>query len=98
MKNKISDRLKELLKEKGLNVSDIPFPSLRFSTKLSFNKVSTGLVETESIYILAENGKKFTTVSDLLSAGDEDNFLKRYQLMFFIVGFFFSQILWILSL
>lgn len=74
----------ELLKEKGLNVSDIPFPSLRFSTKLSFNKVSTGLVETESIYILAENGKKFTTVSDLLSAGDEDNFLKRYQLMFFI--------------
>lgn len=74
----------ESLKDKGFNVKNIPFPSLSFSTKLSFNKVSTGLVETESIYILAENNNRYTTVSDLLLNNDDDDFLTKYQLMFFI--------------
>ena len=76
----------------GLDYSNIPFPSLYFSSKMYFKKVSTGLVESEAIYILAENpsyttskgANKYTTVSDLLAGNDTDGFLQRYQLMFFI--------------
>ena len=74
-----------LLEGEGFNANNLPFPSLKFTSKLSFNKVSTGLVETESIYILAENeNNKYSTVSDLLLNKDDDNFLSKYQLMFFI--------------
>ena len=82
----------ENLHNNGFDYSKVTFPSLYFSSKMYFKKVSTGLVESEAIYILAENpsyktskgANKYTTVSDLLAGNDTDGFLQRYQLMFFI--------------
>lgn len=73
-----------------LGIDELDFPSLKFTTKLYFDKVSTGLVETESIYILTENPlektlrdtNKYTTVSDCGSS--TEYFSDRYKLMFFI--------------
>lgn len=81
---------------KGLEIDKIPFPSYTFNTRLTFDKVSTNLIETQSIFILVNNptftatdesSTKFTTVYDLAQcAGYEDvnDFMDRYQLMFFI--------------
>lgn len=80
---------------KGLEISKIPFPSYKFISKLQFDKVSTGLVETESIFVLVDNPEiktssntsKFTTVYDLaqqVGYDDVKEFIQRYKLMFFI--------------
>ena len=80
---------------KGFVAKNIPFPSYVFTSKMSFNKVSTGLVETQSLFVLVDNPEittssnttKFTTLYDLAQQdGHEDvrNFIDRYQLMFFI--------------
>lgn len=72
-----------------LNVTDLEFPSLKFESKMYFDKVSTGLVETKSLYILAEslsdtthrNTPKYTTV---IEHPHSTEFRNRYKLMFFI--------------
>ena len=73
----------------ALNVTDLEFPSLKFESKMYFDKVSTGLVETKSLYILAEslsdtthrNTPKYTTV---IEHPHSTEFRNRYKLMFFI--------------
>ena len=80
---------------KGLNIKELDFPTYKFRTKLSFDKVSTNLVETASIFVLVDNpeaktlsdSSKFTTVYDLAQMEGYENvkeFMDRYQLMFFI--------------
>lgn len=90
----LSPKINDVLDDLG--VKDLKFPSLKFSSKLYFNKVSTGLVETESIYILTESfadefkthrgTHKYTTVAEhsLSCNNSASSFIDRYKLMFFI--------------
>src|SRR5574344_14301 len=54
----------------------LPFPSIAFNGNLDFGKVSTGLVETQSLYLLAEDSS-----GNLAKMQSWD---PRYELMFFI--------------
>jgi hypothetical protein len=82
----------------SLEVDSIPFPSCTFESKITFPKVSTELVETQSICVLIENEyakdnisvNKFTTVRDYAedasTAGNQDpySYINRFKLFFFI--------------
>jgi hypothetical protein len=61
----------------------IKFPSISFSTGISFNRISTGLIETQSIYILINENNSFIKIFDSI---DESviNWKNRYKLLFFI--------------
>ena len=90
----LSPKINDILNDFG--VDNLEFPSLKFTSKIYFNKVSTGLVETESIYILTESFSddfkthrgtpKYTTVSEhaLSCTNSATDFIERYKLMFFI--------------
>ena len=89
-----SDDIKTSILEKlGISQSDVTFPSTTFTANLTFDRVSTGLVETQSIYALVESkdnipGTNSHGMTDLYtySLGDDGakEFIDKYNLFFFI--------------
>lgn len=63
--------------------NDIKYPSLTFNTGVTFDKVSTELVETQSLYVLFEENNDFKKVSDIEN-NDIKEWANRYKLLFFI--------------
>lgn len=62
---------------------DIKYPSLTFNSGVTFDKVSTDLVETQSLYILFEENNDFKKISDI-EGTDIKTWSERYKLLFFI--------------
>ena len=62
----------------------IGFPSVIFTTGISFDKISTGLVETQSLYVLVQDGKSFSKMSESTSGQSLIDWGKRYKLLFFL--------------
>ena len=61
----------------------LSFPSVTFASGITFNTISTDLVETESLYVLIEEDGVFKKLSE--SSNDEvANWVKRFKLLFFI--------------
>ena len=61
----------------------LSFPSVTFASGITFNTISTDLVETESLYVLIEEDGVFKKLSE--SSNDEvANWAKRFKLLFFI--------------
>ena len=98
--NEIPSPTKEVfLSVMEIDSSILKFPSLTFNTKINFNRVSTGLVETQTIYILTETEDAYNSEYGLhgmvdvstyadIEAGkgnmDPTDYINRFQLMFFI--------------
>lgn len=61
----------------------IGFPSTTFTTGLTFSKISTGLVETQSLYILVKEGNSFCKMSESKNKSLAE-WSGRYKLLFFI--------------
>lgn len=77
----------------GINNSANFFPTYTFNSRISFDKISTGLVETQTIYVLVENENdtdengvpKLTTVQEYAETNqDASAYINRFQLFFFI--------------
>ena len=68
--------------------TSVGFPSATFSTSITFNKVSTMLAETQSIFILGKNTSKDTSgnvIESFLPINEIDsNFTNNFKLLFFI--------------
>ena len=61
------------------DMAKIGFPSTTFTASLTFDKVSTELVETQSIFVLAASEKEFVKISET-----KENPGEKYKLLFFI--------------
>lgn len=78
----------------GLVFNELPFPSSTFEANLVFDKVSTELVETQSLYILVDDetqdeyNKRLVDVSTYAKNSGSilhvKDFVKEFQLFFFI--------------
>lgn len=68
-----------------INISNLSYPSLSFTSSLNFNRISTDLVETNTIYVLVEKEDgTFTKINDVNNSNDTINWSNRYKLVFFI--------------
>jgi len=74
----------------GLDQNADFFPTYTFSSYINFDKISTGLIETQTIYVLVEdvdeNGNKiYSTVKDYAEKyNDARDYINRFKLFFFI--------------
>jgi len=87
---------KSFLQSLGIQISGnrivdnrIPFPSSTFESNLVFEKVSTELIETQTLYALVESNGRYVDVSTYVSEDPNkiyysEAFIKKYGLFFFI--------------
>ena len=61
----------------------LSFPSVTFASGITFNTISTDLVETESLYVLIEENGVFKKLSES-SNSEVTDWTKRFKLLFFI--------------
>lgn len=55
------------------------YPSVKLNSTVNIDTVSTGLIETESLYILAWDGSKYTTIDEV-----DSDWANRYELLFYL--------------
>lgn len=63
--------------------NDIPFPSIKMKGSVSFEKTSTGLVETQSLYVLANVSGIYKKLSEIVDT-ETIAWKNKYKLLFFI--------------
>ena len=78
----------------GIDSQNIKFPSMTFDGTLTFNKISTELVETQSIYVLVETDDEYKNkygIHGLVDVKeyaekniDASTYINNYDLFFFI--------------
>lgn len=65
------------------SVSALPgnlrFPSVKINSTINFDVISTGLIETESLYVLGYDGNSFDKLSNI-----DPEFTSRYEILFYI--------------
>lgn len=58
---------------------NIEYPSIKLNSVININTVSTGLIETESLYVLGWNGSQYTTLNDI-----SEDWSNRYEILFYL--------------
>ena len=90
----VADRVSMLsLGDLGIDNDARFFPTYTFESRVNFDKISTGLIETQTIYVLVENENdtddngvpKMTSVMEYAATNaDASSYINRFQLFFFI--------------
>ena len=78
----------------GVNSQNTTYPSMTFEGNLMFDKVSTELIETQSLYVLVETDSAYNNnfgihgmvdvASYASTNSDAKNYIDKYELLFFI--------------
>lgn len=93
--NSLNDSQKaDFLSLLGINSSTVSYPSMTFEGNLVFDKISTELVETQSLYVLVETDTEYNNnfgIHGMVDAStyaktnsDASNYINKYELFFFI--------------
>ena len=66
-------------------IAALPFPTVTMTSGLTISPVSVDLVETQSLYILCEDGEgNFRKLSDILDDESLTEFKEHYKLLFYV--------------
>ena len=91
--NNMPPQAKQAFYTQKVKYNDVTFPMLTFESKISFDKVSTDLVETQSLYVLVENENAadiygipgMTSVREYANThADASTYIEDFKLLFFI--------------